>query len=108
MSRSTADREADLEALFAELAQEDGAGDELPPIIQDEGTRRRVGVGGVSAAPLTLSTRAAAKNGLEDAQIAYCGAVTAHAEAKRALRAELKLLKLCEGVEGRNETRAGR
>lgn len=28
-----ADREADLEALFAELAQED---DELPPILQDE------------------------------------------------------------------------
>ena len=33
-----ADREEDLEALFAELAAEDseGAGDELPPIIQDE------------------------------------------------------------------------
>ena len=30
-----ADREADLEALFAELAQEDGAEGELPP-IQDE------------------------------------------------------------------------
>ena len=33
-----ADREDDLNALFAELAAEDseGAGDELPPIIQDE------------------------------------------------------------------------
>ena len=31
-----ADREEDLEALFAELAAEDGADDELPPIIQDE------------------------------------------------------------------------
>ena len=31
-----ADLEEDLEALFAELAAEDGAGDELPPIIQDE------------------------------------------------------------------------
>lgn len=29
-----ADREEDLEALFAELAAEEG--DELPPIIQDE------------------------------------------------------------------------
>lgn len=33
-----ADREEDLEALFAELAAEDdGADDELPPIIQDGG-----------------------------------------------------------------------
>ncbi len=31
-----ADREEDLQKLFAELAQEDGADDELPPIIQDE------------------------------------------------------------------------
>ena len=32
-----ADREEELEALFAELAAEDnGADDELPPIIQDE------------------------------------------------------------------------
>lgn len=32
-----ADREEDLEALFAELAAEDdGADDELPPIIQDK------------------------------------------------------------------------
>lgn len=32
-----ADREENLEALFAELAAEDGADDELPPTIQDEG-----------------------------------------------------------------------
>ena len=32
-----ADREEELEALFAELAAEDGADDELPPIIQDGG-----------------------------------------------------------------------
>ena len=31
-----ADREEDLNALFAELAAEDGADDELPPILQDE------------------------------------------------------------------------
>ena len=31
-----ADREEDLEALFAQLAAEDGADDELPPIIRDE------------------------------------------------------------------------
>lgn len=31
-----ADREDDVRALFAELAEEDGADDELPPIIQDE------------------------------------------------------------------------
>lgn len=31
-----ADREEELQALFAELAEE-GADDELPPIIQDEG-----------------------------------------------------------------------
>ena len=30
------DREEDLQALYAELAAEDGADDELPPIIQDE------------------------------------------------------------------------
>ena len=53
------------------------------------------------SAPL-LSQLRAAKNGLEDAQIALCGAVTAHAEAKRSLeRAEAT--KLCEGVEGKNE-----
>ena len=43
-----------------------------------------------------------AKNGLEDAQIAYCGAVVTHAEAKRALELA-KAHKLCEGVEGKNE-----
>jgi hypothetical protein len=32
-----ADREEELEALFAELAAEGRADDELPPIIQDEG-----------------------------------------------------------------------
>ncbi len=32
-----ADREEDLQKLFAELAAEDGVDDELPPIIQDEG-----------------------------------------------------------------------
>jgi hypothetical protein len=31
-----ADREEELQVLFAELAEE-GADDELPPIIQDEG-----------------------------------------------------------------------
>lgn len=52
-------------------------------------------------APL-LSQLAAAKNGLEDAQIAFCGAVTAHAEAKRALELA-EAHKLCEGLDGRNE-----
>ena len=52
-------------------------------------------------APL-LSQFAQAKNALEDAQITLCGAVTAHAEAKRILeRAEAYLV--CEGVEGKNE-----
>lgn len=32
-----ADREEEIQVLFAELAAEDGADDELPPIIQDEG-----------------------------------------------------------------------
>lgn len=49
-----------------------------------------------------LTQLQAAKNGLEDAQIAYCGAMTAHAEAKRVLeRAEAYLI--CGGVEGKNE-----
>jgi hypothetical protein len=52
-------------------------------------------------APL-LSQLERAKNGLEDAQIAYCGAVTAHAEARRALELA-EAHKLCEGVEGKNE-----
>jgi hypothetical protein len=60
-----------------------------------------LGRGGVSAAPL-LSQLVAAKNGFEDAQIALCGALTAHAEAKRALELA-EAHKLCERVEGRNE-----
>ena len=43
-----------------------------------------------------------AKNALEDAQIALCGAVSAHAEAKRALDLA-EAVKLCEGVDGKNE-----
>ena len=49
-----------------------------------------------------LSQLQTAKNGLEDAQIALCGAVTAHAEAKRTLE-HTEALKLCEGVDGKNE-----
>ena len=49
-----------------------------------------------------LSQLAQAKNGLEDAQITLCGAVTAHAEAKRVLE-HVEALKLCEGVDGKNE-----
>lgn len=49
-----------------------------------------------------LSQLSAAKNGLEDAQIAFCGALTAHAEAKRGLELA-EAIKLCEGVEGKNE-----
>lgn len=49
-----------------------------------------------------LSQLEQAKNGLEDAQIALCGAVTAHAEAKRGLELA-ETHKLCEGVEGKNE-----
>jgi hypothetical protein len=49
-----------------------------------------------------ISQLQTAKNTLEDAQIAYCGAVTAHAEAKRALELA-EAHKLCEGVEGKNE-----
>lgn len=60
-----------------------------------------VTVGNPCGTPL-LSQLATAKNGLEDAQIALCGAVTAHAEAKRALELA-EALKLCEGVEGKNE-----
>lgn len=59
-----------------------------------------LGRGGVSA-PL-LSQLARAKNDLEDAQITLCGAVTAHAEAKRTLE-HAEALKLCEGIEGKNE-----
>ena len=49
-----------------------------------------------------LSQLAAAKNGLEDAQITLCGAMTAHAEAKRALEVA-EAVTLCLGVEGKNE-----
>ena len=49
-----------------------------------------------------FSQLTAAKNGLEDAQISLCGAVTAHAEAKRTLE-HAEALKLCEGVDGKNE-----
>lgn len=52
--------------------------------------------------PALLSQLTAAKNGLEDAHITLCGAVTAHAEAKRALELA-EALKLCAGVEGKNE-----
>ncbi len=52
-------------------------------------------------APL-LSQLTQAKNGLEDTQITLCGAVTAHAEAKRGLELS-EAHKLCEGVEGKNE-----
>lgn len=49
-----------------------------------------------------LSQLTQAKNGLEDAQIAHCGATAAYTEAKRALElAEAR--KTCDGVEGRNE-----
>ena len=49
-----------------------------------------------------LSQLATAKNGLEDAQITLCGAVTAHAEAKRGLEQD-EAVKLSEGVDGKNE-----
>ncbi|MFE1746314.1 hypothetical protein [Coleofasciculus sp. H7-2] len=53
-------------------------------------------------ASLLLSQLQQAKNSLEDAQIDLCGAVTAHAEAKRALELA-EALRLREGVEGKNE-----
>ena len=49
-----------------------------------------------------LSQLRCAKNGLEDAQIAYCGAVTAHAETKR-VHEHAEAVKLCEGVDGKSE-----
>lgn len=49
-----------------------------------------------------LSQLKAAKNGLEDAHIALCGAVADHAFAKRALERREALL-ICEGVDGKNE-----
>lgn len=53
------------------------------------------------SAPL-LAQLQAAKNCLEDAHITLCGAVTAHAEAKRTLELA-EAHKLTEGVEGKNE-----
>ena len=53
------------------------------------------------SAPL-LSQLAKAKNGLEDAHITLCGAVTAHAEAKRGLELA-EAVKLCEGIDGKND-----
>ena len=53
------------------------------------------------SAPL-LSQLRTAKTGLEDAHITLCGAVTAHAEAKRGLELA-EAVKLCEGVDGKNE-----
>lgn len=49
-----------------------------------------------------LSKLAAAKNGLEDAHITLCGAVTAHAEAKRELELA-EAYKFNNGVDGKNE-----
>lgn len=49
-----------------------------------------------------LSQLAKAKNALEDAHIMLCGAVTVHAEAKRALDLA-EATALCNGVEGKNE-----
>ena len=42
------------------------------------------------------------KNALEDAHIRLCGAVTAHAEAKRIIELA-EAYKLSEGVDGKNE-----
>ncbi len=57
----------------------------------------------MNASPYSLLAQLqTAKNGLEDAQIALCGAVTAHAEAKRGFELA-EAMKLCEGVEGKNE-----
>jgi hypothetical protein len=54
------------------------------------------------AAPSLISQLERAKATLEDAQIALCGAVITHAEAKRALE-YAEAAKLCEGVDGKNE-----
>lgn len=62
--------------------------------------RGDMGVGGVTAPLFTQFQKA--KNTLEDAHITLCGAVTAHAEAKRALDLA-EAVKLCEGVDGKNE-----
>ena len=52
-------------------------------------------------APL-LSQLKHGKNALEDAHIRLCGALTAHAEAKRALELA-EAYKLSEGIDGKNE-----
>jgi hypothetical protein len=60
---------------------------------------------GASSLPSPASLLAhlhAAKNALEDASIAHCGASVAFVEAKRALELA-EAYKLCEGVDGRNE-----
>lgn len=98
-----ADQEEDVQALFAELA-EDEESDELPPIIQDEVPEWDTwGRGGVTV-PL-LSQLSKAKNGLEDAQIAYCGAVAAHAEVKRVLELAAKYAALDEAEDALTEAR---
>jgi len=56
----------------------------------------------MTATPSLIVALERAKNCLEDAQIALCGAVITHAEAKRALELA-EALKLCEGVDGKNE-----
>lgn len=53
------------------------------------------------SAPL-LAQLQAAKNGLEDAQIAYCGVSASCLEAKRALELA-EATRMLEGVEGKNE-----
>ena len=52
-------------------------------------------------APL-LSRLATAKNGLEDAHITLCGALTAHVEARRELELA-EAYRLNDGVGGKNE-----
>jgi hypothetical protein len=55
----------------------------------------------MTAAPL-LSQLEAAKNGLEDAQIAYCGASAAYTDAKRTLELA-EATRTLAGIDGRNE-----
>lgn len=59
-----------------------------------------MGGGGMTASLIPQLQRA--KNALEDAHITLCGAVTAHAEAKRTLELA-EATALCNGVEGKNE-----
>ena len=54
------------------------------------------------AAPL-LSQLEQAKNGLEDAQIAYCGATAAYTDAKRTLESA-EATKTLAGIDGKNES----